>query len=61
MKRPKLPQDWEQMNMCYLGNMGYQAQGSRKYRSLVRKPEFFCKSCGRAASHEENLCVPEKL
>ena len=61
MKRLKLPSDWHEMNLCYLGNLGYQAQGTRKYRSLASKPEFFCKSCGRAATNEQNLCDPQKL
>lgn len=49
------------MNLCYLGNLGYQAQATRKYRKLAKKPQFFCKSCGRAATNSENLCSPEEI
>jgi hypothetical protein len=61
MKRQKLPPDWEHINLCYLANLGYQVQGTRKYKSLARKPEFYCKVCGRAASESENLCRAEHL
>ena len=32
-----------------------------KVKKLVKNPEYVCKSCGRAAKNEENLCNPTKL
>jgi len=30
-------------------------------KKLVNKPKFICKSCGRAANEEHNLCQPKDL
>jgi hypothetical protein len=32
-----------------------------KVKKLVKDAEYVCKSCGRAAKNEENLCNPTKL
>ncbi len=32
-----------------------------KLRELVRKPEFICRKCGRAANNKEVLCKPKEL
>ena len=32
-----------------------------KLKPLVRDAKFICKSCGRVAANEENLCQPEAL
>jgi hypothetical protein len=32
-----------------------------KVKKLVKGAEYVCKSCGRAAKNEENLCNPTKL
>lgn len=60
-KKVNLPEDAEDMNLCYLGNDGYQAQGTAQYRKLVAHPQFVCKNCGRAAHDAKNLCRPEFL
>ena len=60
-KKQVLPDDADQMNLCYLGNDGYQAQDTRKYRKLVGHPDYVCKNCGRAAHEAQNLCSPETL
>lgn len=56
-----VPKDAESMTLCYLGNDGYQAQGTKQYRKLVVQPEFVCKNCGRAAHAAKNLCQPEPV
>ena len=57
----KIPQDAENMNLCYLGNDGYQVQGTKKYRELISHPDFVCKNCGRAAHEAKNLCSPDRI
>ena len=57
----KLPQDANSMNLCYLRNDGYQAQGTKKYKKLVSHPGFVCKNCGRAAHDAKNLCSPDHI
>ena len=59
--RPAVPDDAEDMNLCYLGTEGYQAQASRVYRKLASHPQYLCKTCGRAAHEAKNLCNPEKI
>ena len=60
-KPVELPEDAEHMHLCYLGNDGYQAQGTKAYRKIVGKPAHVCQHCGRAAHDAENLCRPESL
>jgi hypothetical protein len=31
------------------------------FKELVKNPKFICKTCGRAAGKEENLCEPDSL
>jgi hypothetical protein len=33
--------------------------GANELKSLVKNSMFVCRSCGRAAANEENLCQPE--
>ena len=61
LRNTKVPNDAEDMNLCYLGNDGYQAQGTRKYRKIMGRPRYACKNCGRAAHDAKNLCRPESL
>jgi hypothetical protein len=61
MKKPIMPHDWHQVHLCYLANVGYHAQNTQEYKSLVRDPQFMCKHCGRVAKDKKNLCVPIKL
>ncbi len=59
--KPKMPHDLHEIHLCYLANLGYQAQETEEFRSLVRNPKYICKHCGRAAADKNNLCVPDKL
>ncbi len=31
------------------------------YFSLMDKPRFLCRKCGRVANDKQNLCKPEKM
>ncbi len=33
----------------------------KAYKELVKNPKFICRSCGRTATKEENLCEPVPL
>lgn len=61
MKKVKMPHDGHEMHLCYLANLGYQAQNTDLYKSLVREPRYICKACGRVAVEKINLCKPSKL
>jgi len=59
--KPKMPHDGHEMHLCYLANLGYQAQDTEDYRKLVREAKYICQGCGRAAADKINLCRPKKL
>ena len=69
-KKEKMPHPGHDEHLCYLENIGYLRSQEllemgidRKdeFKKLVRKPKFICGKCGRAATHQKNLCEPEKL
>jgi hypothetical protein len=35
--------------------------GSGELKRVIRDHTYVCKQCGNSASHQENLCQPEKL
>jgi hypothetical protein len=34
---------------------------SNELKLITKERNYVCKQCGRSASHQENLCQPEKL
>jgi len=69
-KKMKMPHPGHEEHLCYLENIGYLrspelleigVDRKEEFKRLVKKANFFCKKCGRAAAHKINLCEPEKL
>ena len=61
MEEIKMPHLAHEEHLCLLENVGYLKSSLEDYKSLVRTPKFICKSCGRAAADQKNLCDPERL
>ena len=57
----KVPDDAEDMHLCYLGEDGYQAQDTKLFKKLSSHPGYTCKNCGRIAHDSKNLCSPDKI
>ncbi len=69
-KKVKMPHPGHEEHLCYLENIGFLksqellemgVDRKEEFKTLVRKPKFFCRKCGRAAAYSVNLCEPEKL
>ena len=61
MANVELPHPGHDRHLCFLDNIGYVKANLDMIKQLVRNPNFVCKSCGRSAAREENLCDPERL
>ncbi len=61
MAEVKMPHPGHEKHLCLLQNTGYIKENFADYKNLVRDPKFVCKSCGRTAAHDANLCAPEAL
>ncbi len=61
MEKVELPHPGHDKHLCFLENIGYVKSNLEAYKKLVRKPNFVCKNCGRAAASNKNLCDPESL
>ena len=61
MAEIKMPHSGHEKHLCLLQNTGYLETNLEEYKSLVRSPSYVCKSCGRTAVSDKNLCKPEKL
>jgi hypothetical protein len=61
MAETKMPHPGHEEHLCYLQNVGFLLKNWDDYKNLVKNPQYVCKACGRVASNDKNLCVPEKL
>ena len=61
MENVELPHPGHGKHLCFLENIGYVKSNLEEYKKLVRKSNFVCKNCGRAAASNKNLCDPESL
>ena len=60
-KEIEMPHAGHDRHMCYLVNLGFHTQHKAPFKKLIKGAQFYCKNCGRAAAHAENLCNPEPL
>jgi hypothetical protein len=61
MAEIKMPHPYHEEHVCFLQNIGFLKSNMEDYKKLVRDGNYLCKSCGRIAKEEKNLCKPEKL
>ena len=61
MAEPKMPHPEHEQHLCYLQNIGYVKTNLGEFKKLVKDAEYVCRSCGRAAADDNNLCNPSKL
>ena len=53
--------DRHEQHLCRLYGEGMHKNNPDQYAHLVKDPQFVCKSCGRVAAREDNLCDPVRL
>ncbi len=56
-----MPHPEHEQHLCLLQNVGYLASHLEEYKKLVQDAKFVCRTCGRVAASEKNLCAPENL
>jgi len=56
-----MPHAMHDEHLCYLVNMGCIKNNFDYYKELVQNAKFVCKTCGRSADSDENLCQPKKM
>lgn len=61
MEEVKMPHQGDERHLCYLAHMGFLTENLELYKDMVKKPEYFCRNCGRSANNPKFLCNPEKL
>lgn len=49
--------DWTE-HLCYIVAQGFDVGDREMYKSLINKPQFRCRHCGRLAHNDRNLCIP---
>jgi len=47
--------------LCALQEEGYIESETEAFKKLIQPAAHFCKSCGRSAVNDQNLCNPEKF
>ncbi len=60
-KLPKWDHPGHDKHLCYLVNMRYLESDLKKFKELVRDPQYICQHCGRLAGSKNSLCQPVKL
>ena len=48
-------------HLCYFVSQGFHLTDAEDYHAMVIDPKFKCKTCGRVANSEDNLCEPEQM
>ena len=48
-------------HLCYFVSQGFHLSNEKEYKQIVENPQFKCRTCGRVARSEDNLCKPVKL
>lgn len=48
-------------HLCHLYSENLHQKEPQQYARLVKEPHYVCKSCGRVAAAEKNLCEPTPL
>jgi len=61
MAEVKMPHEAHEKHLCFLHNIGFISEKFEEYKGLVRNGKYVCKSCGRVAASDKNLCRPEAL
>ena len=54
----KKSKELKDMKMCKIAKKELIEDNLECYIKLVKKPEYICKRCGRAAKSEKQLCKP---
>lgn len=57
----KMPHLEHEKHLCFLVNIEFQSANPEQYKQLIKNGNFYCKTCGRVAADQKNLCTPEKL
>jgi hypothetical protein len=60
-RKPKCKSQSHDEHLCYFVAQGFHLSDSREYNSLINKPKFKCRHCGRAANKDRYLCEPVSL
>jgi len=58
--KPCNPVNHEQ-HLCRLYESDLHKSDPARYATLVKDPRYVCKSCGRVAAENQNLCEPIPL
>ena len=51
----------EEKTLCALQDEGFIKTDTAAFKLLIAPARHFCKSCGRSAVNEANLCKPKKI